>query len=93
MLNMVTKIRINTENPVSQAKSAQSLKSAGGEKMQKTVIPKGIAAANIKGCRRPQRERQRSEIAPMSGSVTASKIRLAVTAKPVKVPGRPNTWL
>ena len=59
----------------------------------KRVNITGSGAANINGWRRPSLAVQRSETAPTSGSVIASKINAMVIANPAKVPGIPSIFV
>ena len=58
--------------------------------MRYIVITRGRGAAYIKGCRRPNLDRHRSEIEPIKGSVIASEAIPIVTAAAVRVPDSPS---
>jgi hypothetical protein len=53
----------------------------------------GMGAAYMKGCRRPKRDRVRSEIEPITGSANPSKTKESEMASPPSQPGSPSTWL
>ena len=63
----------------------------GGKNIRYIAMTVGKGAANMKGCLRPSLDINRSEMDPMIGSETASKIIAIKTAKPVSEPDSPRT--
>ena len=61
--------------------------------IKKIQIITGKGDANIKGCLLPSLDLKLSDIDPTKGSEIASKKIAIETAKPVKKPERPITWL
>ena len=63
---------------------------AGGLKMNQSEIDSGTGAASRKGCRLPYlAERQRSEMMPVSGFVTASAIIALFGPVPTRAVSQP----
>jgi hypothetical protein len=86
-------VRTRTAHTVSHRKSGISPSPSGGANKKKNVSASGNEAETMKGWRRPQRVRARSESDPAIGSVTASQTIAIPSARPVSVPERPSTWL
>jgi hypothetical protein len=76
-----------------QANSHSSGSWAGGLNTAHRQSATGTGAMNMKGWRRPSRERVRSDSEPMNGSTSPSKMMLTLIASPASVADSPSTWL
>ena len=77
----------------SQISSPVCVRPDGGLNIAQKLIVIGRIAANMKGWRRPKRERVRSDQEPMKGSNRALKISPAAMARPTRSGRTPSTWL
>ena len=90
-LKMEWQMRSKRVTTVTKANRPQPLTPAGIEKITPSRIASGTAAANMKGCRRPNLDCVLSERDPTIGSTIESMIRPRKTDSPASEFGSPQT--
>ena len=81
----------STSIAIMNASSAPDERPTGACHIRKKPSAAGSAEMYISMCRRPNGERSRSEIQPMSGSVNASTLTLTMIAMPTSTASTPIT--